>query len=267
MLGGIVSTVFLLVAVLVMFRIKSEEFDKLGYICCSLGIILLWVVPWGVFTILPIFLIISFASPAGREEWTTHKKRRSAILLATLLLLNISALYPVSQPSGPEQWGNPIATENVNAGFWPASEQYTWLHEGAAVSLLNIRTPHTMSAWSQDTSTITLGVIIGMHNERMRQSIEVMNSNIPGVSIDPNSFSLVEIKTEGSHNYNGEEYFVARFDVKRDGFDPTIAKVLIVGFPEFGGELSVLSITRPNSFTETDVFEEKIVLQYIDFRH
>ena len=52
--------------------------------------------------------------------------------------------------------------------------------------------------------------------------------------------------------------------MKRDGFDTTIANVLVVGFPEIGGELSVLTITRPITSAKSDVFEEKIVLQYID---
>ena len=57
---------------------------------------------------------------------------------------------------------------------------------------------------------------------------------------------------------------MARFNVKRDGFETTLATVLIVGFPNIGGELTLLSITRPIIPIQDDVFEEKIVLQYIE---
>ena len=260
----IVATVLLGLAIFAMYKIRSEKFDNTGCISCLIAIILLWVVPWGLFVIAPIFILLSVVSPAARNEWAEHKKRRISIILASIFLLSMFAFYPVTPPRGADEWGKPVATENTNSGIWPASEQYTWLYEGAAVSVLDIRTPHTMCAWSQDSSTITLGVFLGIHEKRMRQSIEVINSYIPGISVDPNSFSLVEIETEGTHTYGGSEFYITRFDVKRDGFDTTIANVLVVGFPEIGGELSVLTITRPITSAKSDVFEEKIVLQYID---
>ena len=103
-----------------------------------------------------------------------------------------------------------------------------------------------------------------MHDQRMRQSIELMNSYFPTFSIDADSFHLQEVETEGSHLYGDEEHFISRFNVKRDGFETTLATVLIVGFPNAGGELSLLSITRPLTASQDDVFEEKIVLQYIE---
>ena len=56
------------------------------------------------------------------------------------------------------------------------------------------------------------------------------------------------------------------FDVKRDGIETALANVLVVGFPEVGGELSLLIITRPFTSSQEDVFEEKIVAQYIESR-
>ncbi len=260
----LVATVLLGLAIFAMYKIRSSKFDKTGFVSCLIAIILLWIVPWGLFVIVPIFILLSVVSPAARNEWAEHKKRRVSIILASIFLLSMFAFYPVTLPQGADEWGTPVATENTNSGIWPASEQYTWLYDGAAVSVLNIRTPHTMCAWSQDSSTITLGVFLGIHEKRMRQSIEVINSYIPGISVDPNSFSLVEIESEGTHTYEGNEFYITRFDVKRDGFDTTIATVLVVGFPDIGGELSVLTITRPITSAKNDVFEEKIVLQYID---
>ena len=68
----------------------------------------------------------------------------------------------------------------------------------------------------------------------------------------------------GTHNYEDENYFITRFNVKRDGFDTALASVLVVGFPNAGGELSLLTITRPLTSSQDDVFEEKIVTQYIE---
>ena len=112
---------------------------------------------------------------------------------------------------------------------------------------------------------MALGVMLGMHDQRMRQSIEVMNSYIPTFSIDAEAFWLENVETEGNHVYGEDDYFITRFNVKRDGFETVLATVLIVGFPNAGGELTLLTITRPITSSQNDVFEEKIVSEYIDF--
>ena len=263
MFGGLLASVVLLAALYGMLKWKAEEFDITTLISLSVGVLLLWLIPWGIITIIPLALAISFASPAGREEWIRFKNRRIAVSLVMLLILNMFAFYPVSTPEGPDEW-ELISVENPHASVWPASEQYTWYSDGAVIGVLNVRTPHTFSPWAQDSSSITLGVMLGMHDSRMRQSIEVMNTRIPGFSMVADTFWLDEVETEGSHIYGDHEQFIARFEVKRDGFDATLATVLIVGFPNAGGELSVLSITRPILPLQEDVFEEKLVLQYID---
>ena len=105
--------------------------------------------------------------------------------------------------------------------------------------------------------------MLGMHNERMRQSIDVMNSYIPTFSIDSEAFWLEEVDSEGEHSYGGEDYFISRFNVKRDGFQTILATVLIVGFPNAGGELTLLTVTRPITSSQDDVFEEKIITDFI----
>ena len=107
---------------------------------------------------------------------------------------------------------------------------------------------------------MTLGVMLGVHEERMRQSIEVMNSYIPTFSIDSEAFWLEDVESEGEHEYENEELFISRFNVKRDGFETILATVLVVGFPNAGGELTLLTITRPITSSQDDVFEEKIVI-------
>lgn len=266
MIGGILASIVLVAALFGMLKWRSEEFDKNLMISISVCIVLLWVIPWGVFLIFPVALAISYASPAGREEWKLFRKRRIAVSLALVLILNLFAFYPVSTPVGAEEWGEPISTENPYASSWPASEQHNWLYDGAIIGVVNARTPHTFSPWSQESSTITLGVMLGMHEERMRQSIEEMNSLI-GFSIDAEAFIMDEVETERSHQYGDDDLFIARFNVKRDDFDTTLARVLIVGFPNVGGEVELLTITRPIFSSQDDVFEEKIVLQYIESRN
>ena len=63
--------------------------------------------------------------------------------------------------------------------------------------VVNARTPHTFSPFAQDSSSMTLGVMLGVHEERMRQSIEVMNSYIPTFSIDSEAFWLEDVESEG----------------------------------------------------------------------
>jgi hypothetical protein len=264
MLGGVLASIAIVATLFGILKWKSDEFDKTAMAGLSIGVLLLWFIPWGIFIIMPLILAISFISPAGREEWIKFRNRRIAISLVLLILLNSFAFYPVSTPTGADEWGEPIATENPHASAWPASEQYTWLHEGAVISVLTTRAPHTFSPWSQDSSTLVLGVMLGMHDERMRQSIELMNSLIPGFNIDADTFWLEEVEGEGDHLYGDESQFIARFNVKRDDFDINLATVLIVGFPNAGGEVSLLTITRPLGSSQDDVFEENLVIQYIE---
>jgi len=264
--GGILASVVLIAALFGMLKWKSEDFDKSMMYGLTLAVLLLWLVPWGLFVIVPAVIFLSMISPAAREEWGRFKNRRIAISIVFIILLNSFAFYPVAEPEGAKEWGNPIATENPHAPAWPASEQHTWFYDGAVIGIVNARTPHTFSPFAQDSSSMTLGVLLGMHDQRMRQSIEVMNSYIPTFSIDAEAFWLEEVDTEGGHSYDENEYFISRFNVKRDGFETILATVLIVGFPNAGGELSLLSITRPITSSQDDVFEEKIVLQYVDSR-
>ena len=100
MFGGLLASVVLLAALYGMLKWKAEEFDITTLFSLSVGVILLWLIPWGIITIIPLALVISFASPAGREEWIRFKNRRIAVSLVMLLILNMFAFYPVSTPEG-----------------------------------------------------------------------------------------------------------------------------------------------------------------------
>ena len=40
------------------------------------GVLLLWLIPWGILLVLPVLLLLSVLSPAGREDWREHKKNQ-----------------------------------------------------------------------------------------------------------------------------------------------------------------------------------------------
>ena len=265
MIGGVVTSFALLGTLFGVLRWKTDEFDRTAFIALACGIAAMWFTPFGILVLGPLALIISVISPAGREEWLHFRQRRILTSIALVIILVVGAYTPVSTPKGAPAWGEPIATENPHAPAWPASEQYTWFHDGAVIGVLVTRTPHTFAYYGQSASTLEIGIMLGMHEDRLRQSIEVIDDKVPVISIDANAFSLSEVETEPTHNYNGEEYSVIRFEVIRDdGFTTTIANVIVVCFPSTGGELTLLTITRPLISPRNDVFEEMLVLQYIE---
>ncbi|MDP6870582.1 MAG: hypothetical protein QGI21_07425 [Candidatus Poseidoniaceae archaeon] len=262
MFGALITSMALIAILSIGTWYRSEKLDRTYIISMSIGVVLLWLVPLGILILIPLGIFVSLLSPAGRLEWTEFRNRRLLVALSMLIILLLTSLQPVAEPIGSSEWGNPIATENPHAASWPASEQYTWIHDGAVIGLLSTRTPHTFSPYLQAQSTLEMGIMLGMHEARMRQSIEL----IPGSPIDSNQFFLEEISTEGTHNYGDTELHVRKFVVKHEGFETPLAEVLVVAFTSFGGELDILTITRPSFPSHADVFEEDIVLQYIEVR-
>jgi len=264
-IGGVVTSFALLGTLFGVLRWKTDEFDRTAFIALACGIAALWFTPFGILVLGPLAIIISVISPAGREEWLHFRQRRILTSIALVIILVVGAYTPVSTPKGAPAWGEPIATENPHAPAWPASEQYTWFHDGAVIGVLVARTPHTFAYYGQSASTLEIGIMLGMHEDRLRQSIEVIDDKVPVISIDANAFSLSEVETEPTHHYGVKEYSVMLFEVIRDdGFTTTIANVIVVCFPSTGGELTLLTITRPLISPRNDVFEEMLVLQYIE---
>ena len=260
MFGAVLTSIALVSTLIFGTWYRAEKpLDRTYIISSFIGIFLLWIVPLGVLIIVPIAIIVSFSSPASRLEWKEYRNRRILVAFSMLIMLMITSFQPIADPVGAKEWGDTIATENPHASAWPASEQYTWLYDGAVIGLLSIRTPHTFSPFMQAQSTVGMGIFLDLHEERMRQSIEM----IPGSPIDSNQFYLEEISTEEFHNYGDEELHVRTFVVKHEIFETPLAEVLVVAFPSFGGELDVLTITRPTLPNHSDIFEEKIVMQYL----
>ena len=101
MLGGVLASVVLVAALFGILKWRSEEFDRTTMISLSVGVLLLWIIPWGLFVIVPLVLVISIISPAARTEWNDFRKRRIITSVILLLILNLSAFYPTAIPEAP----------------------------------------------------------------------------------------------------------------------------------------------------------------------
>ena len=160
------------------------------------GLILLLIVPYGVFGVLPLVLTLSFVSPAGRLDWSEYRNRRLMAGSLVLLMIGASGLMPTDTPRAPEEWGEPFATENPYAPAWPSSEQYTWVFvepldptNFEIVQSLIIRTPHQPNPFQQVESSIWVSSILGLQESRMRQAIDLVDERVP-IPID---LSLIHI--------------------------------------------------------------------------
>lgn len=254
MLTGLFISAILFGAVALGLYWHKDELDKSASFMIPICIILLWVFPWGIITLLPIALLFSAISPAARQQWQIHGKRRAGIISALLVLLLLGSLVPITPPSAPAEWLL-ISEENPDAMFLPASEQYTWLHEEKVISVLKIRTPHTFSTFQMPESTLAIALMINLDDARLSQSLQQ-------IKIDPDTFYLKEINSDDRHRYSGEEYVVLREQIILEGFTLPIGEVLVVAFPSAGGELTLLSIVRLNLSID-DVWEEKMVNDWI----
>ena len=254
MLTGLFISAILFGAVALGLYWHKEELDKSASLMLPICVILLWIFPWGIITLFPIALLFSAISPAARQQWQIHRKRRAGIISALLVLLLLGSLVPITPPSAPEEWLL-ISEENPDAMFLPASEQYTWLYEEKVISVLKIRTPHTFSTIQMAESTLAIALMINLDDDRLRQSLQQ-------IKIDPDTFYLKEINSDETHRYSGEEYVVLREQIILEGFTLPIGEVLVVAFPRAGGELTLLSIVRLNLSID-DVWEEKMVNDWI----
>jgi hypothetical protein len=233
---------------------RKEELDISAALLLPIIIVLLWVIPWGLIVLVPFGLILSVASPAARQQWSTHRERRIVLIPALIAVFLLSSSLPLSTPTAPDDWLL-ISEENPDAMFWPASEQYTWLHEEMVISVLNIRTPHTFSTMKMADSTLAIGLMLDLDDARLSQSLQQ-------IKIDPDTFYLKEIKSDDKHTYSGEEYVVLREQIILEGFTIPIGEVLLVAFPSAGGELTLLSIVRLNLSID-DIWEEAVVNDWI----
>ena len=146
---------------------------------------LLWLIPWGVLIVLPMALLLSALSQAGRESWQEFGKIRTYAIISMITVLLIGGFAPTSNPKSPEQWGEPLFVENPNAPLYPAGQQYTWLMlptDGGLnveiVQSLSLRTPHQLGKLASASSTLVIADIFDMQQSRMVQAIQLLDEQI-----------------------------------------------------------------------------------------
>ena len=239
------------------------------------GLILLLIVPYGVFVVLPLVLTLSFVSPAGRLDWSEYRNRRLMAGSLVLLMIGASGLMPTDTPRAPEEWGEPFATENPYAPAWPSSEQYTWVFveplnptNFEVVQSLVLRTPHQQNPFLQVESSIWISSLLSMQEARMRQAIDLVDERVP-IRIDSDAFRLDQKGEAQSHTFrptSGEtELNVWVYDCSiTSGTDPEgtkIGEVVIVGKSNWGGTVELIVVVRPSSHDglTSDPYAESLV--------
>ena len=87
-------------------------------------VMFLWIVPYGILVIVPLVLILSSISPAGRASWQKFGKIRTYAVVSMLVVLLMGGFVPTSEPKSPDEWGEPLFTENPNAPIYPAGTEF-----------------------------------------------------------------------------------------------------------------------------------------------
>ena len=244
------------------------------------GLVFLLVVPYGAIVVLPIVVALSFASPAGRLDWTEFRNRRLMTGFLVLLMLGGSGFIPTETPRAPEDWGEPFATENPYAPAWPSSQQYTWVFVEPmdatifeVIQSLVLRTPHQHNPFLQVESSIWVSSLLGMQESRMRQAIDLVDERVP-IRIDSEAFRLDQKGDAQSHTFRPSSGDVNLnvwvYDCyTTSGTDPegtNVGEVVVVGQSNWGGTVELLVVVRPffHDGLITDPYAESLVNAWID---
>ncbi len=244
-------------------------------------VLLLWLVPYGVLVILPLVMILSTISPAGRASWQEFGKIRAYAAVSMVVVLLMGGFVPTSEPKSPNEWGEPLFTENPNAPIYPAGKQYTWLmlpDEGGLnveiVQSLTIRTSHQFSELSLASSTLNIADIFNMQQSRMDQAIELLDEQIV-FNIDPEEMKLLPIENKAKHSFQtatgNHELDIRLYDLRSltlssDPNGVKVGEVFCVAKGTLGGELDILVVVRPIGHTgiDQDRYVESLTAQWID---
>jgi hypothetical protein len=254
----------------------------LGLESVLIGLALMWILPWGLILILPIVFTLSFLSPAGREDWRTHKKARMTIAICVVVMVLLGGCVPVQQPVAPDAWGEPLLKENPNAPLYPTSEQYTWLmlpeeagFEVEIVQTISMRIPYQYGTWGASASALDLAMFFGMESERMRQAIELLDQQTTGPSLDPDEMKMVQVNVPDKHSFLSttqdveEQVDVRVYELRsmlstsEDG--TRVGEVLCAAKAYAGGELQLLVVVRPvlHPSLSSDRYAESLVIEWL----
>ena len=245
-----------------------------------IGLFLLLLVPYGAIVLIPLILVLSFVSPAGRMDWSEYRNQRLIAVFLVFIMLGISGFMPIEEPRSPEEWGEPFATENPYAPIWPASEQYTWVFAEVldptnfeVVQSLTIRTPHQTNPFQQVESSILVSTFLGMQESRMRQAIDFVDERVI-VPIDSKAFRLDQKGDAQSHTFRPStgnvELNVWVYDCyTTSGTNPDgikVGEVVVTGQSNWGGMVELIVIVRPISHDGlvSDPYAESYVNAWLD---
>ena len=221
--------------------------------------ILIWLVPAGALLVLPLLLLLSLVSPAGRQEWSKQRTPRLVALAVAMICLMATGFLPVSQPVSPDDWGQPLFTENPHAPVYPAGQQYTWVTSDVVVlQSLSMRLPHQPGVMGAETVALTLASLMNMETGRLHQAIELIDEEVPFVRLNPEEITLQPVPAPstwdiiiGSWDSGDVETVVHRaYDINTTAFgsDPQgtkVGEVSMVAKASWGGQLDILVVVRP----------------------
>ena len=244
-------------------------------------VLLIWLVPYGILVILPVVLVLSAISPAGRASWQEFGKIRAYAAVSMVVVLLMGGFVPTSEPKSPDEWGEPLFAENPNAPIYPAGKQYTWLmlpDEGGLnveiVQSLTIRTSHQFSKLSLASSTLNIADLFNMQQSRMDQAIQLLDEQIV-FNIDPEEMKLLPIEDKakhtfqtatGNHELDIRLYELRSLTLSSDPNGIKVGEVFCAAKGSWGGELDLLVVVRPIGHTgiDQDRYVESLTAQWID---
>lgn len=297
MIGYFVPTLLLVLAIVIVVvveRWKSEGdelfdwrsgFGPLGFEALVVTLVLMWFAPGGILLIGPLMLFLSALSPAGRVAWKEFKRPRILVSICLIGMIVASGFTPVSAPTSPSEWGQPLFTENPNAPLYPAGEQYTWLMlpdefgnaDMEIIQSLSLRLPYQYGPLGAETTAFWLASLFNLEQGRLNQAVELLDQklSLPG-TLDVDEMNLEPIPMESTYRYSSTEvsvdqlvsvrlYELRSLSIGTDEKGVKVGEVLCVGTSNWGGELEVLVIVRPigHSGLSNDRYSEDLVLDWL----
>tara|TARA_B110000483_G_scaffold21915_1_gene25017 strand:- start:3998 stop:4891 length:894 start_codon:yes stop_codon:yes gene_type:complete len=295
MIGYFVPTLLLILAivfVVVLERRNSKEdelfdwrsrFGPMGFEALIATLVLMWFFPGGILLIGPVMLILSALSPAGRLAWAEYKRPRILVSICLILMVVTGGITPTSSPTSPSEWGQPLFTENPNAPFYPAGEQYTWLMlpesggiDVEIVQSLSLRLPYQYGPLGAESSAFMLASLFNMEQGRLNQAVELLDQQLSAFRLDADEMILEPMLVESTHRYSSTEASVDQvvsirmyelrslsIGANEDGLK--VGEVLCLGTSNWGGELDVLVIVRPigHPGLSNDRFAESLAFDWL----
>ena len=295
MIGDFLPSIFLIVFVTAQVFLERRKwsaeveyrwqdmYGPYGFHALASFFILLWILPGGFLLAGPVMLLLSILSPAGRIAWESYRKSRIMVSVGLIVMLFIGGFSPVSGPVAPSEWGAPLLTENPNAPFYPAGEQYTWLMlpesgglDVEIVQSLTLRLPYQYGPLGAESSAFTLASLFGMEQGRLNQAIELLDQELSGFRLDVDEMKLEPMAAENTHYYSSTSagvdesvlvrlYELRSLSIGASGEGLKVGEVLCIATSSWGGTLDVLVIVRPigHPGLASDRFAESYALDWL----